>query len=179
MHLAYIGFGSNIGDRLTYIQNAICSLSESDGIVLQEISSLYETEPVGSIAQDRFLNGVAAIQTDYTPHYLLQLLKDIEKSVGRQHRKRWGPREIDIDILIYSNIRINTPELVLPHPEMHIRRFVLVPFAEITPDVIHPVFNVSIQTLLERLADDKSVEKYREGSLKYVLSTKKHEQGTK
>ncbi len=159
MHLAYIGFGSNIGDRLSYIQNAIHSLSESDGIALQKISSLYETDPVGYAAQNKFLNGVAAIKTDHTPPSLLQITIDIEKSVGRQHRKRWGPREIDLDILIYDNICINTPELVIPHPEMHLRRFVLVPFAEIAPDVVHPVFNETIRTLLERLEDDKSVVK--------------------
>lgn len=160
MHLAYIGFGSNIGDRLSYIQNAICSLSGSDGIVLQEISSLYETEPVGNATQDMFLNGVAAIKTDHTPHSLLHVIKDIEKCVGREQRKRWCSREIDIDILIYDTILLNSPELVIPHPEMHHRRFVLVPFVEIAPDVVHPVFNKTIQTLLQLLDDDKSVEKY-------------------
>ena len=157
MNAAYIGFGSNIGDRLKHIQNAIHALSKTEGITLQEISSVYKTDPVGYEAQGQFLNGVAAIQTNLSPHTLLPILKDIETAIGRQHRIRWGPREIDLDLLIYGDLRLQTEKLVVPHPEMHLRRFVLAPLAEIAPDLVHPVFQETIQTLLKRLEDDKSV----------------------
>ena len=159
MHVAYIGFGSNIGDRLGHIQNAVCALSETEGITLQKISSVYKTDPVGYEAQAHFLNGVAAIQTDLPPLSLLHALKNIETAIGRKHRIRWGPREIDLDILIYGDMCLQTEKLIIPHPEMHRRRFVLTPLAEIAPDLVHPVLKETIQTLLERLADDKSVLK--------------------
>ena len=159
MSIAYIGFGSNIGDRLAHIQNAIHALSETDGIILQKISSLYKTDPVGYEAQAQFLNGVAAIQTSLSPLSLLHTLKDIETAIGRKHRIRWGPREIDLDILIYGDLCVQTEKLIIPHPEMHLRGFVLVPLAEIAPDLVHPVFQKSIQTLLNRFEDSKSVVK--------------------
>ncbi|MCY4570398.1 MAG: 2-amino-4-hydroxy-6-hydroxymethyldihydropteridine diphosphokinase [Candidatus Poribacteria bacterium] len=159
MYAAYIGFGSNIGDRLVHIQNAIHALSKTEGITLQKISSIYTTDPVGYEAQAQFLNGVAAIQTSLSPLALLHTLKDIETAIGRKHRIRWGPREIDLDILIYGDLCVQTEKLVVPHPEIHLRGFVLVPLAEIAPDLVHPVFQVSIQTLLNRLEDSKSVLK--------------------
>ncbi len=159
MHVAYIGFGSNIGDRLGHIRNAVRALSKTEGITLQEISSIYKTDPVGYEAQAHFLNGVAAIQTDLPPLSLLHTLKDIETAVGRQHRIRWGPREIDLDILIYGDMCLQTEKLVIPHPEMHLRRFVLVPLVEIAPNLMHPVFQATVQTLLDSLEDDKSVLK--------------------
>ncbi len=169
MHLAYIGFGSNIGDRFAYIQNAIQVLVEVEEITLQKISSLYETAPVGNEAQAKFLNGVVAIKTCLSPHTLLHTLKQIETDVGRQHRIRWGPREIDMDILIYGDICLQAPDLIIPHPEMHLRHFVLIPLAEIAPDVVHPVFNETIQTTLERLEDDKSVVKSEDHDLSCYL----------
>ena len=159
MHAAYIGFGSNIGDRLGHIQNAIYALSKTEGIILQKISSVYKTDPVGHEAQAEFLNGVAAIQTDLPPLSLLHTLKNIETAIGRKHRIRWGPREIDLDILIYGDMCLQTEKLVIPHPEMHLRRFVLVPLAEIVPNLVHPVFQETVQTLLDSLEDDKSVLK--------------------
>ena len=157
MYAAYIGFGSNIGDRLAYIQNAIDILSKTEGIILKEISSIYTTDPVGYEEQPQFLNGVAVIQTSLSPLSLLHTLKDIETAIGRKHRIRWGPREIDLDILIYEDVCVQTEKLVIPHPEMHLRGFVLVPLAEIAPDLMHPVFQVSIQTLRSRLKDGKFV----------------------
>ena len=159
MHVAYIGFGSNIGDRLARIQNAIHTLSKTEGITLQKISSVYKTDPIGYEAQAQFLNGVAAIQTNLPPLSLLHTLKDIETIIGRKHRVRWGPREIDLDILIYGDMCLQMEQLVIPHPEMHRRRFVLAPLAEIAPDFVHPILKETIQILLERLEDDKAVLK--------------------
>lgn len=149
MHLAYIGFGSNIGDRQAYIHNALHRLAAEEGVILQKVSSLYETAPVGYEEQGEFLNGVVEIQTCLSPHRLLHTLKKIETAVGRQHRIRWGPREIDLDLLIYGDVCLREEGLIVPHPEMHRRGFVLVPFAEIASGVVHPVFGESIGVLLE------------------------------
>ena len=155
---AYIGFGSNIDDRFNYITQALRLLLEADSVSLIQISSLYETEPVGYEKQDWFLNGVIAVETDLLIHRLLALLKEIEREVGRKHRARWGPREVDLDLLIYDQCCINTPNLIVPHPEMHQRSFVLVPFAEIAPEVLHPVLQENIRTLLSNLNDEKAVK---------------------
>ena len=155
---AYIGFGSNIDDRLTYITQALQLLLEGDNVSLIKVSSLYETEPVGYEEQGWFLNGVVAIETGLSVHELLPLLKEIERDVGRQHRTRWGPREVDLDLLIYDQCSINTPDLIVPHPEMHLRSFVLVPFAEIAPEVLHPILQENVQSLLANLRDDKAVK---------------------
>ena len=155
---AYIGFGSNIDDRLHYITQALRLLLDAEDISLIQISSLYETEPVGYEEQNWFLNGVVAVETDLLVHELLALLKGIEELVGRKHRSRWGPREVDLDLLIYDQCCINTPDLTVPHPEMHQRSFVLVPFAEIAPDILHPIFGQNIRTLLSNLNDEKTVK---------------------
>ena len=155
---AYIGFGSNIDDRFNYITQALRLLLETDNVSLIQISSLYETEPVGYEEQDWFLNGVIAVETRLLAHQLLGLLKAIEGLVGRRNRGRWAPREVDLDLLIYDQCCINTPDLIVPHPEMHQRSFVLVPFAEIAPDVLHPILGQNIRTLLTNLNDEKAVK---------------------
>ena len=154
---AYIGFGSNIGDRCAHINQALRWLSEADGVSVVRVSSLYETEPVGCEEQNWFLNGVLAVETRLLPHSLLRLLKRIETRVGRQPHPRWGPREIDLDLLIYEQGHINTPDLTVPHPEMHQRRFVLTPFSEIAPEVVHPILQQKIEILLSNVADAKLV----------------------
>ena len=155
---AYVGFGSNIDDRLHYITQALRLLVDAEDISLIQISSLYETEPVGYEEQDWFVNGVIAVETRLLAHQLLILLKAIEGLVGRQHRMRWRPREVDLDLLIYDQCCINTPDLTVPHPEMHQRSFVLIPFVEIAPDVLHPIFGQNIRTLLSNLNDKKTVK---------------------
>ena len=155
---AYIGFGSNIDDRLNYITQALRLLVTADDVSLIQISSLYETEPVGYEEQDWFLNGVIAVETGLPVHQLLALLKKIEGGVGREHRVRWGPREVDLDLLIYDQCCVNTPDLIVPHPEMHQRSFVLVPFAEIAPEVLHPILQQDIRILLANLNDEKAVK---------------------
>ena len=155
---AYIGFGSNIENRFAHITQALQLLLEPDSVSLIQISSLYETEPVGYEEQSWFLNGVVAIETRLLAPQLLVLLKAIEGLVGRRDRGRWAPREVDLDLLIYDQCCINTPDLIVPHPEMHQRSFVLVPFAEIAPEVLHPILGQNIRTLLTNLNDEKIVK---------------------
>ena len=147
---AYIGFGSNVGDRESYIYQALNCLSGEECTSMVRVSSIYETEPIGNDEQDWFLNGVVRVETEVLPQKLLAILQEIERNIGRQHRGHWGPREIDLDILIYDRFCVNSPRLTIPHPELHQRRFVLEPFAEIAPDVIHPIFQERIDSLLRR-----------------------------
>ena len=137
MTICYIGFGSNLGDREENIEKALSVLKKTEGIKVRKISSIYETEPVGGPLQGKFLNGVAEIETSLNPRKLLRCLKKIEKAVGRKPGKvRWGPREIDLDILLYGDESVAEPDLKIPHPEMRKRGFVLKPLCEIAPDVV-------------------------------------------
>ena len=135
MVTTYLGIGSNLGQREGYIHRAIELLQTSPGIDVKRVSSLYETDPVGGPPQGKFLNGTLEIQTSLSPRDLLQRLKEIEKLTGRLARERYGPREIDLDILLYGDHQIQEPDLVIPHPEMWKRSFVLTPLKEIAPDL--------------------------------------------
>ena len=118
-------------------------------VEVAKVSKLYETDPVGGPPQDRFLDGAAEIRTQLTPHELLSLLKLTEKKVGRTPSKvKWGPREIDLDILLYGDVVMNEPDLVIPHPQLHLRRFMIEPLAEIAPDAVHPVLNKTASEVL-------------------------------
>ncbi|MEN3039274.1 MAG: 2-amino-4-hydroxy-6-hydroxymethyldihydropteridine diphosphokinase [Candidatus Kryptonium sp.] len=153
MPIAYLGIGSNLGDRIKYIQRALVALSKLPRTKITKISSLYETEPYGRKDQPWFVNIVAEIFTELSPFELFKKCKSIEKILGRQSRERWMEREIDIDILLYGDVVISTDEIQIPHPDMHNRRFVLIPLSEIAPKAVHPVFKKSISELLIECKD--------------------------
>lgn len=136
MKQTWIALGSNIAPRETYLQQAIQMLSEYEEIKLNQVSTVYETEPVGYENQDQFLNLVAEVETSLDPMELLRICQKIEQDLGRKRIIRWGPRTVDLDILLYSTENMNVEELILPHPRMHERAFVLVPLAEIAPKLL-------------------------------------------
>jgi 2-amino-4-hydroxy-6-hydroxymethyldihydropteridine diphosphokinase len=135
---AFIGLGSNLGDREAYLEAARRALAGSENVVLTGASSLYETEPVGYTEQGWFLNQVAEVATSLDPWELLRVLQGIEQALGRQRLIRWGPRAVDLDLLLYGDAVLNSPELTVPHPRIYERSFVLAPLGEIAPDHVHP-----------------------------------------
>lgn len=132
MVTTYIGIGSNLGNRQQNINKAISYLKDSDKIEVKKVSSIYETEPIGGPPQGKFLNGVIEIETDLSPLDLLDRLDEIEMKLGRVRSEKNGPRTIDLDILLYSDIQINNERLTIPHPHMQEREFVLRGLREIT-----------------------------------------------
>ena len=158
-HIAYIGIGSNIGDKVNQCKKAIFEVLKVDRHKLLAKSSLYKTKPIGYTSQDWFINGVIKIETDLEPLDLLQILKAIEVQLGRTETFRWGPRTIDLDILLFDDKEIETEELQIPHPHLHERQFVLLPMAEIDHHLIHPVLKKTVGELLENIKEDQEVEK--------------------
>ena len=148
MRLA-LGIGSNVGDRMNNLRKAVQLLKEK-GVVIIAKSDIFETAPMGVTDQPRFLNACIVIDTKFDLEELLSVVKSIEQEMGRVHRLRWGPREIDIDLLLLENGEgLDSSTLKVPHPEMHKRAFVLMPLAQIAPDWIHPLLKVSVKKLAE------------------------------
>lgn len=133
-----MGLGSNLGDRLANLQRAVELLAARPGLRVVRSSRVYETDPVGGPPQPEYLNAVVEVQTTLSPHDLLAASMDVEQRMGRVRAERWGPRVIDIDVLMYDEEEIDEPDLVVPHPRMHERAFVLVPLLELDPDPLLP-----------------------------------------
>jgi len=161
MTKAFIGLGSNLGEREAQIRRALEELGKLPRTSLTRVSSLYDTAPVGDIEQPRFLNAVACVATDLSAGELLWNLLLVEQRLGRVRAKakKWGPRTIDLDLLFFGDQVIEAPDLHVPHPEAHHRAFVLAPLAELEPDFVHPVFGETIAAMLDRLPPESGVRK--------------------
>jgi 2-amino-4-hydroxy-6-hydroxymethyldihydropteridine diphosphokinase len=162
--VSHIAIGSNLDRPADRCGEAVRHLAALEHSRLIRVSSLYRTEPVGMAGQDWFVNAVAEIRTALTPRDLLSALLRIESRMGRVRTERWGPRVIDLDLLLYGQSVIEEPGLTVPHPEMHRRRFVLVPLNEIAPYAVHPVFGISVRGLLDRLAGTGGEVEYLSGA---------------
>ena len=163
---AFLLLGSNLGDRLAFLNLAITSLQKTAGEI-KNLSSVYETAAWGNTEQSNFLNQVLELQTSLLPEQLLAQIHQIEKAAGRIRSEHWGPRELDIDILFFGNQLINLPELAVPHPQLHLRRFTLLPLAEIAPDLAHPGLHKTIYELLQTCPDKLEAFLYHHGQMDF------------
>ncbi len=161
-HTVYISIGSNIGNKLKNCQNGIAALIKPGLSLLRKQSPFYSTEPVDYKKQDWFINVVIKIQSVFDPYQLLSEIKSIQQDAGRiSDPVRYGPRVLDLDILLYDDLVINSSGLVIPHPRMHKRRFVLKPICDIDPKVVHPVLKKDMRHLLDNLGDGQKILEYR------------------
>jgi len=161
METVFIGFGSNRGDRVDYCDRAVTLLSLLPQSRLSGVSLLYETEPVRDMTDPGpgwFLNGVVQLETNITPASLLSMLQEIERALGRDEDHRSGPRTIDLDLLFYGERVINDAGLTVPHPRLHLRRFVLLPLNELDPLWVHPILNRTVAQLLTEANDQAQVQ---------------------
>lgn len=148
-HTAFVALGSNLGDRQGNLNRAV-ELLQQHGVEVLKVSTFIETEPYGVTDQPRFLNGACMVKTELSPLELLRLLLSVEKEMGRVRLRHWGERNIDLDLLLYEGVIMDTEELRLPHPDMANRDFVMLPLAELAPSLIHPVLQKKMQELAEK-----------------------------
>ena len=154
-HKAYIGLGSNMGDKKGYLDQAVKALNETRGCRVEKVSSYLVTEPYGGVEQDDFLNACMILKTFLPPQELLERLHEIEQAAHRERVIHWGPRTLDLDILLYDDEILETEDLVIPHVEMHLREFVLKPLSEIAPNKRHPIFQKTIAQLAAEVCGQK------------------------
>lgn len=158
MSIAYLSLGSNLGNREEYIKNAITEIDRQIGKITK-VSSLYETEPWGFNSENKFINVAVEVETELSITNLLEIVHKIEYEAGRVrdvNATGYVDRVIDIDILLFDNIIYDNPQITLPHPKMHLREFVIEPLVEIAPNVIHPILNISIKDISNRLIKQKT-----------------------
>ena len=158
MAIAYLCLGSNLGDKKKNLNRALKEIKNLKMVKVLKTSSIYETEPVGFKDQSWFLNAVIKIKTKLPPLSLLYLLQGIERKLGRVRGKRWGPRKVDLDILLYDNTILKDEKLTLPHPQMHKRRFVLIPLVELGSRWKHPDLHLTPKMLLQRIKAHQEVK---------------------
>lgn len=152
-HTAYVALGSNMGDKEAYIEGALNGLRKKEGIKVIRVSSLIETAPYGEVQdQENFLNGAAELKTLYTPEELLDFLHELEQEAKRERTLHWGPRTLDLDIIFYDDLVMETETLTIPHRDMQNREFVLKPLSELAPGIRHPVLQKSVRQMLEEIA---------------------------
>ncbi|MCC8169543.1 MAG: 2-amino-4-hydroxy-6-hydroxymethyldihydropteridine diphosphokinase [Oscillospiraceae bacterium] len=150
-HTSYIALGSNMGDRRAHLSEAVKSIESSPRCRVKKVSDFIETKPVGGVEQEDFLNGCMEIQTLYTPHELLDFLHEIENAHHRERKIHWGPRTLDLDIILYDDIIMNNSDLTIPHPESTKREFVLEPLNRIAPYAYHPAARMYISELFDKI----------------------------
>jgi 2-amino-4-hydroxy-6-hydroxymethyldihydropteridine diphosphokinase len=160
-HIAYIGIGSNIGKSRHNCIEAIREISKNNFIKIISKSSFYQTSPISPIEQEWFINSAIKINTSLTPIKLLTNLLNIESSMGRVRKEKWGPRLIDLDLLFYDNQILNEENIIIPHPEVSKRNFVLTPLCEIAENLNHPILKKNIKTLLKESTDTAKVKKLK------------------
>jgi len=155
----FIGLGSNLGERHRFLNTAAAEIRKLPRTKVVWYSSVYEADPYGVKEQPKFLNAVGELETELLPPELLRELKRIEQSAGRKERERWGPREIDLDILVYDGFVYSDETVTVPHPELERRKFVLLPLREIAPDLVHPVSGLTVGELARQCRDEGRVVK--------------------
>jgi 2-amino-4-hydroxy-6-hydroxymethyldihydropteridine diphosphokinase len=160
--IAYLCLGSNQGDRLEFLGRAVRDIRESDEISVEKVSPIYRTQPVKIQDRSWFLNQVIEVQTSLDPFLLLDRLLAIENQMGRKREIKSGSRNIDLDILLFDDRIVSTDRLIIPHPRMHQRKFVLVPLSRIAPGVCHPVLKKTVRQLLQTCEDSSAVRPYKE-----------------
>ena len=161
MKVVYLSLGTNLGERISYIENAIKGIKEIRNTEIEKVSSIYETEPWGVTSENNYLNCALMIRTDLKAEELLTELKQLEKKLGRSDNMRWSDREIDIDILFYGDEIIRNETVIIPHSFIEKRKFVLAPLSEIAPDFLHPEINKSVSELLRITEDTLYVDLYK------------------
>ncbi len=154
----FLGLGSNLGDRQRFLQRAVMEMKLLQGVTLVWTSGVYESDPYGRTDQPRFLNACVEIETTLEPGVLLHQLKDVEQRVGRTPSERWGPREIDIDILVYDGVVFSDDRVTVPHPDLEHRRFALVPLRELAADLVHPVSGLTVEEIAAACTDRGTIK---------------------